>query len=316
MDQNLSTMTVPQLKVALKEAGVTGYSKLNKPDLIKALQKARGETENTEKDTTSKKRARDESSEESGEEGSSSSEVEKPTKKLKTDSSPISKRYGDYLTDPGWKEFLKEELEKSYFKEIEKFVGEQRKVTTVYPPEEEVFNAFNYTPIDKVRIVIIGQDPYFNEGEAHGICFSVKKGKAIPKSLGRMYKVLEKTVPGFKAPNHGCLEEWARRGVLMLNATLTVAKGKANSHSKCGWTTFTNAVIDKLNKTKSGLIFLLWGKFAVGVGKNIDLQKHHVLEGSHPSPLAGDGWNDCTHFVDANKILKENGFEEIDWTIS
>jgi len=211
---------------------------------------------------------------------------------------------------------LKEEFQADYFKAIESFVASERQQYTVYPPDEEVFNAFNSTPLDKVRVVIIGQDPYFNEGQAHGLCFSVKKGVAIPPSLNRLYKVLQKTIPGFKIPNHGCLQEWANRGVLMLNATLTVRAGKANSHEKCGWQTFTNAAIQKLNNAKKGLIFFCWGLFAQKIGKKIDSEKHHVLEGPHPSPMSGSAWNECKHFAEANKLLKEQGLDEIDWSVS
>jgi len=220
------------------------------------------------------------------------------------------------LKDPGWKDLLKEEFQADYFKTIESFVASERQQNTVYPPDEEVFNAFNSTPLDKVRVVIIGQDPYFNEGQAHGLCFSVKKGVAIPPSLNRLYKVLQKTIPGFKIPNHGCLQEWANRGVLMLNATLTVRAGKANSHEKCGWQTFTNAAIQKLNNAKKGLIFFCWGLFAQKIGKKIDSEKHHVLEGPHPSPMSGSAWNECKHFAEANKLLKEQGLDEIDWSVS
>jgi len=164
--------------------------------------------------------------------------------------------------EPGWKKFLQEELSTDYFGAIEKFVAAEREEMEIYPPHDEVFAAFNFTPIDQVKVVIIGQDPYFNPNQAHGLCFSVRKGVAVPPSLNRIYKVLETDCPGFVKPNNGCLEEWARRGVLMLNASLTVRKGKANSHAECGWQIFTSRVIKLLNDNKDGLIFFLWGRFA------------------------------------------------------
>ena len=168
---------------------------------------------------------------------------------------------------------------------------------------------------DAVRVVIIGQDPYFNTGEAHGLCFSVQRGIKIPPSLNRIYKVLQTTVPGFRKPTHGCLEHWAKQGVLMLNATLTVQKGVANSHAKCGWQRFTDAVIAKLNEKRSGLVYMLWGGFAQKKGKTIDRSKNCVLEGPHPSPLSGAAWNECKHFAKCNKYLIEHGQAPIDWNI-
>jgi len=195
-------------------------------------------------------------------------------------------------------------------------VANERTQYSIFPPHNEVFNAFNFTPIDEVKVVIIGQDPYFNPGQAHGLCFSVRKGVPVPPSLTRIYKVVKKTCPGFKIPKHGCLEEWAKRGVLMLNATLTVRSGTANSHANCGWQTFTTQVIEKLSDSKEGLIFVLWGAFAQKKGKIIDRTKHHVLECAHPSPMGGSGWNDCDHFSKANELLKEMGKDPIDWSIT
>jgi len=163
----------------------------------------------------------------------------------------------------------------------------------------------------------MGQDPYIQEGQAHGLCFSVQRGVTVPASLGRIYKALESTVPGFKIPNHGCLQEWACRGVLMLNAVLTVRKGKSNSHKDCGWVEFTDNVIKILCKQRKGLIFFLWGKDAQKKGKLINAKEHFVLSCPHPSPMAASGgpWV-CDHFVKANEILNQQGKTPIDWTLS
>jgi len=191
------------------------------------------------------------------------------------------------------------------------------KKTQIYPPKSLVFNAFILTPIEQVKVVIMGQDPYIQEGQAHGLCFSVQRGVAVPASLNRIYKALQSTVPGFKIPTHGCLQEWATRGVLMLNAVLTVQKGKSNSHKDCGWAEFTDSVIKILCKQRKGLIFFLWGKDAQKKGKIINTKEHFVLSCPHPSPMAAGGgpWN-CDHFVKANEILQQQGKTPIDWTLS
>jgi uracil-DNA glycosylase len=220
------------------------------------------------------------------------------------------------VSDQKWRKLLATEFAKPYYKNIEKQVAERRKLGEVYPPVEEVFAAFNSCPLDKIKVVIIGQDPYFNPGQAEGLCFSVKKGVAVPPSLNRIYKVVQKNIPGFIIPKHGSLKEWAERGVLMLNATMTVDKGNANSHAKFGWQEFTTEVMKILNKERTGLIYLLWGGFAQKKGKVIDKTKHKVLEAAHPSPLGGSSWNDCTHFKQTNEILIKEGKEPMDWSIS
>jgi len=220
------------------------------------------------------------------------------------------------LKDEKWRSLLSTEFSKAYYKNIEKVVAYQRTLGDVYPPVNEVYAAFNCCPLDKVKIVIIGQDPYFNPGQAEGLCFSVKKGVAIPPSLLRIYKVVKKNIPDFIIPKHGSLKEWAERGVLMLNATLTVDKGKPNSHAKIGWQEFTTEVMKILNKEKTGLIYLLWGNFAQKKGKIIDKKRHHVLEAAHPSPMGGSTWNECKHFSQVNELLKTVGKEPMDWTIS
>jgi len=221
-----------------------------------------------------------------------------------------------YLKDNSWREVLASEVKKSYIKDIIKYVEQERKTATVYPPENEVFTAFNLTPFNDVKVVIIGQDPYIKEGQAHGLSFSVKKGVAVPPSLKNIYIALERTITGFKAPKHGYLEKWAKQGVLMLNATLTVEAEKSNSHQKCGWQTFTDEVIKILNAQKKGIVFMLWGGFAQKRGKVIDRDNHYILEGPHPSPMAGVSFKDCKHFKEANEYLIKNKMEPVDWKLT
>jgi len=216
---------------------------------------------------------------------------------------------------------LAAEFDKPYFKQIEVFLtGEhaQHGVANIYPPENEIFNTLNSTPFDEVKVVILGQDPYFRKGQAHGLAFSVRKGVAVPPSLNRIYNELleDPEIKGFKKPKHGCLQEWANQGVLMLNATLTVREGKANAHEKCGWQTFTDAVIKCLNDNKTGVIYLLWGGFAQKKGKIVDTKKNHVLTAAHPSPMSGSAWNGNRHFSKTNKLLRDMGKDEINWQLS
>jgi len=226
-------------------------------------------------------------------------------------------RLCDTLTDEGWKKVLADQFKKDYYKAIESFVATERSTQSIFPPHNEVFNAFNFTPWDKVRVVILGQDPYIKPGEAEGLCFSVKKGVTVPASLKRIFKVIQAQIPEFEVPTHGSLVNWAHQGVLLLNATLTVRQGKSNSHATCGWKDFTDAVMRKLNAEKEGLIFFLWGKDAKAKGALIDTERHHVLECSHPSPLAGNGFIDnCDHFQKANELLAEAGLDEIDWNLA
>jgi uracil-DNA glycosylase len=210
---------------------------------------------------------------------------------------------------------LEEECSQQYFKDIISFVSAERKKTTVFPPEDEVFNALNFTPLSSVKVVIFGQDPYFGDDQAHGLCFSVKRGVKPPPSLVRIYKVIEKTIPGFIIPEHGNLEAWASQGVLLLNATLTVEKGKPNSHANCGWQRFTDRIIEILNKEKKFLVFMLWGGFAQTKGSKVDRARHCVIHAPHPSPMSGSEWNDCTHFHDANFYLRSKNQTAIDWKL-
>jgi len=221
-----------------------------------------------------------------------------------------------YLSEKSWTDKLKNETNCDYFKKILKFLdGEYKKGAKIFPPKNEIFSAFNLTPFDQVKCVIIGQDPYHDDGQAHGLCFSVKKGVAVPPSLKNIYKELSIDIEGFKVPSHGFLEHWARSGVLLLNATLTVEAHKANSHQSIGWQTFTDDVIKIINREKKNVVFLLWGGFAQKKGKVVDRKKHLVLEAAHPSPLGQGKFFGCKHFSKTNNYLKENGLPEIDWTI-
>jgi len=223
----------------------------------------------------------------------------------------------DMLSNKAWKDALAEEFTKPYFGEIAKFVCAERAAGAVHPPVDKVFSAFNETPLNKLRVVIIGQDPYHEPGQAHGMCFSVLPGVKPPPSLKNIYKELVEDVPGFKTPDHGYLLPWAQQGVLLLNATLTVREGhkEANSHSKCGWQKFTDEVIKVVNTRTEGVVFLLWGGFAQKKGKIVDTTRHRVLETGHPSPLSVKKWRGCKVFSKCNSELKKMGKCEIDWTL-
>ena len=217
--------------------------------------------------------------------------------------------------DESWKTVLAAEFDKPYFPLIKKFILEQKaKGKKVYPPGPLVFNAFNLTPFHSLKVVILGQDPYHGEGQAHGLCFSVPQGIKPPPSLVNIFKEI-KTDVGIAPPNHGNLEKWARQGVLLLNASLTVNAGEANSHAACGWHTFTDAVIKKISDEKQGIVFLLWGNFAKAKKNLIDTSKHFVLEAAHPSPLSGGAFFGCRHFSTTNEILAKQGKEPIDWSL-
>ena len=215
-----------------------------------------------------------------------------------------------------WKAVLGDEFEKPYFKKLNHFLETEKNVgKTVFPPENLIYNAFNSTPFDKVRVVILGQDPYHGIGQAHGLCFSVQNGIKPPPSLANIYKELKSDV-GFEIPSHGNLQKWTEQGVFLLNAILTVEANQPASHQKSGWQEFTNAVIEKLSKEKTGLIFLLWGNFAQQKAVLIDETKHTILKAPHPSPFsAHTGFLGCKHFSKVNEILKGKGEKEIDWQI-
>ncbi|WP_145339835.1 uracil-DNA glycosylase [Pantoea sp. PSNIH1] len=215
-----------------------------------------------------------------------------------------------------WHDVLADEKEKPYFKETLQAVAQQRAAgVTVYPPQKDVFNAFKLTELSDIKVVILGQDPYHGPNQAHGLAFSVLPGVAIPPSLLNMYKELEQDIEGFQRPQHGFLESWATQGVMLLNTVLTVEAGKAHSHARLGWETFTDRVIDAINTHREGVVFLLWGSHAQKKGSIIDAQRHHVLKAPHPSPLSAHrGFFGCRHFSQTNALLSQAGETPIDWT--
>ena len=213
-----------------------------------------------------------------------------------------------------WYEILKEEFNKDYFKKMQQFLTEEYNTKTIYPSAEKVFNALNYTRFDNVKVVIVGQDPYINEGQAHGLCFSVEK-VAPPPSLINIFKELNSDI-GCYMPDNGNLTKWAKQGVLLLNSVLTVQRGKSYSHQSIGWEKFTHAILEKLAKRDKPIVFLLWGSGAKKIVDGIDLSKHHVLYAAHPSPLSAyNGFFGCKHFSKCNELLKQDGIEPIDWQI-
>ncbi|MCC6289174.1 MAG: uracil-DNA glycosylase [Chitinophagaceae bacterium] len=224
----------------------------------------------------------------------------------------------DVKIEESWKEALKDEFAKPYFEQIVFFLKTERLAgKTIYPPGPLIFNAFQQTPFNKVKVVIIGQDPYHGPGQAHGLCFSVQDGVPPPPSLVNIYKEIQSDTGVTMDIKKGNLTYWAQQGVLLLNASLTVRANEANSHSKIGWTTFTDAVIQKIVQEKSGIVFLLWGKFAQEKQILIDETKHHVLKAAHPSPLsAHNGFFGCKHFSKTNEYLIKQGQDPIDWKIS
>lgn len=220
-----------------------------------------------------------------------------------------------YLKDPRWLEVLKDEFQAPYFQELEKKLEKASKEGTVYPPINDVFSAFNLTPFEKVEVVIIGQDPYHGAGQAHGLCFSVQKGVKLPPSLKNIYKEIE-TDLGLKTPAHGFLESWAKEGVLLLNAHLTVEEGSPMAHKDIGWDRFTDKVIEVLNSKKENLVFMLWGSPAQNKAKNVDPNKHLLLKTVHPSPLSSyRGFFGCKHFSKCNDYLIEHQKKPIDWSL-
>ncbi len=219
--------------------------------------------------------------------------------------------------EPSWLAVLKEEFDKPYMLKLKSFLVEEKaQKHTVYPKNADIFNAFEHTPFNKVKVVILGQDPYHGAGQAHGLSFSVQKGVAIPPSLQNIYKELAKEYKDFTIPTSGDLTYWADQGVLLLNATLTVRANTPGSHQKKGWEIFTDEVIKKLSEEKEGIVFILWGKYAQAKTALIDEEKHFVLKAAHPSPYAAmNGFFDCNHFIETNKILEKQGLKTIDWQI-
>ena len=221
----------------------------------------------------------------------------------------------DVKIEASWKEVLKDEFDQPYFQNIITFLRSEKEAgKTIYPPGSLIFNAFNTTPFDKVEVVILGQDPYHNPGEAMGLSFSVPKGVRIPPSLQNIYKELHDDT-GVPIPTHGDLTGWAEQGVFLLNAMLTVEKSKPQSHHKIGWQNLTDAVIRKLSEQREHLVFMLWGAFAIKKNALIDNSKHLTLEAAHPSPLARGAFFGNKHFSKANTYLIEHGKKPIDWSL-
>lgn len=219
----------------------------------------------------------------------------------------------DPKIEPSWKSVLIDEFNKPYFVALKEFLVEEKKKYVVYPAGANIFNAFACTPFDQVKVVIIGQDPYHGPGQAHGLSFSVPEGIQKPPSLVNIFKELHDDI-GKPIPESGNLEAWAKQGVLLLNATLTVRANQAGSHQKHGWEQFTDSVISTLSKQKTGLVFLLWGRFAQDKATLIDASKHFILKAAHPSPLSAyNGFFGCKHFSKANEILLSQGKTPIAW---
>ncbi len=218
--------------------------------------------------------------------------------------------------EASWKKILKDEFEKPYFESLISFVKQEYKTYTCYPKGTDIFNAFELSPFDKTKVVILGQDPYHGPGQAHGLSFSVPRGIPLPPSLINIYKELNEDLT-ISPPSHGNLEAWARQGVLLLNATLSVRAHSAGSHQNKGWETFTDQVIKELSDKKTDLVFLLWGGFAKKKVKLIDTTKHHILTSGHPSPLSANRgyWFGNRHFSKTNEILKTKHKEGINWQV-
>jgi uracil-DNA glycosylase len=217
--------------------------------------------------------------------------------------------------EESWQKELSPEFKKEYFKGLKSFLKEQRSgEAPVYPPKTDVFNALNSTPLKSVKAVIIGQDPYHGEGQAHGLCFSVKRGVKTPPSLKNIYKEM-KTDLGLEPIEHGNLQSWADQGVLMMNSVLTVEKSSPASHRKQGWEKFTDRIIEILNEEKEHLVFILWGNDAKKKAVNIDREKHLVLESAHPSPFSFKKFLGCKHFSKTNAYLEEHGIKPINWEL-
>lgn len=218
--------------------------------------------------------------------------------------------------EPSWKAKVGEYLKRDEMRALSAFLRERRaKGARIYPPAAKIFAAFDATPFDAVKVVILGQDPYHGPGQAHGLCFSVLPGVPVPPSLDNIFKEIQRDL-GIARPDHGCLTPWAERGVLLLNAVLTVEDGRAGAHQGKGWEGFTDHVVDVLNREREGLVFLLWGSYAQAKGKVIDPRRHRVLKAPHPSPLSAHrGFLGCGHFSATNEFLSRHGPGPIDWSL-
>lgn len=225
-------------------------------------------------------------------------------------------REGALKLEPSWKARLGGYFRRPEMQELSRFLrAEKRQKKEIYPGGAEIFGAFEHTPFDAVRVVILGQDPYHGRGQAHGLCFSVRPGVPVPPSLDNIFHEIERDL-GVLRPDHGCLTPWAERGVLLLNSVLTVERGKAASHQNRGWEGFTDAAIAALEQEREGIVFLLWGAYAQRKGQLIDGRRHLVLRSSHPSPYSASmGFLGCGHFSAANRYLQERGLPPIDWSL-
>jgi len=221
----------------------------------------------------------------------------------------------DIRIEPSWKEVLQEEFVQPYFKVLSDFVRQEiSSGQRIYPPASKIFAAFDETPFDHLKVVLIGQDPYHGDGQANGLCFSVCAGVRKPPSLVNIFKELKEDL-GIPVPVSGDLLPWARQGVLLLNATLTVRANQPGSHQSKGWETFTDAVIRAISSGKEGVVFLLWGRYAQAKAVLIDQSRHHILTAAHPSPLARTGFSGCRHFSMANSLLSRTGIVPVDWRL-
>ncbi|KGQ18338.1 Uracil-DNA glycosylase [Lysobacter dokdonensis DS-58] len=218
--------------------------------------------------------------------------------------------------DPSWKARVGEYLKREDMQSLRTFLRERmHKGAHVFPPAPQIFSALDATPFDQVKVVILGQDPYHGLGQAHGLCFSVQHGTAVPPSLVNIFKELQRDL-GIPPPTHGCLDHWAQQGVLLLNAVLTVEEGRAGAHQGKGWEGFTDHIVEALNREREHLVFLLWGSYAQAKGKMIDTNKHRVLKAPHPSPLSAHrGFIGCGHFSKTNDYLARHGMTPIDWRL-
>ncbi|MCL1076689.1 uracil-DNA glycosylase [Parashewanella spongiae] len=216
-----------------------------------------------------------------------------------------------------WLSFIETETNKPYYQTLQHFITSERNAgKVIYPNEEDVFSAFELTPLNKVKVVVIGQDPYHGPNQAHGLSFSVNKGVKIPPSLANIYKELATDIEGFEKPQHGDLRAWAEQGVLMLNTVLTVEQGKAHSHAKKGWEQFTDKALELLNQQPQQIIFLLWGSHAIKKSEKITNPAHKILQGPHPSPLSAyRGFFGCRHFSSTNQLLEKNAQQPIKWQL-
>ena len=222
----------------------------------------------------------------------------------------------DIKLEPSWKQRVGDWFERDDMHALSRFLRERKAAgARIFPPGPQIFSAFQATPFEQVKVVILGQDPYHGYGQAHGLCFSVQPGVAVPPSLDNIFKEIQRDL-GIARPDHGCLMPWAQRGVLLLNAVLTVEEGRAGAHQGKGWEGFTDHVVDVLNREREGLVFLLWGSYAQAKGKVIDARRHRVLKAPHPSPLSAHrGFIGCGHFSAANEYLSRQGQAAIDWTL-